>query len=103
MTVFSMYSGILPSKEEMAICLDGIISWETNTYSLPETFAGREAVVPRAAHAGPEAAQPVQSKARAARTARSNPFSPGSLWQHSKVCTCMEEKASPVLPSLSLL
>lgn len=51
--VFSIYSAILPSKEEMHIGLDGVMNRETDTYSLPETFAGREAALPglpRAAH-----------------------------------------------------
>lgn len=51
--VFSRYSAILPSKEEIHICLDGVVNRETVTNSLPETFSGREAALPslpRAAH-----------------------------------------------------
>ena len=94
-TVFSMYSGILPSKEEICICRDGVISREANIYSLPETLAGREPFLPSlpaAAHARSEAARLVQREARTACKARINHFRPGSTRRPSKLCTCMDEE-----------
>lgn len=87
------------SKEEMPICQDGIISREANTYSLPETLAGREPFLPSlpaAAHTCSEAARPVRREARAACKARIHHFRPGSTRSRSKSCACMD-KERPLL------
>lgn len=110
MTAFSVYSGVLPSKEEIPICRDGVISREANRYSSPETLASREPFLPSlpaAARAQSEAARPVQRGAGAACKARINPFRPGSVRRRSKLCTCSREErglscfavASPSLTS----
>jgi len=90
MTVFAKYSGVLPSEEEILTCRAGVISREANTYSLPETLAGREPSLPNVwAQRQPDLCR--ESPGQCAR-AEFIPPAPGSTRCRSKLCTRMDQE-----------